>query len=803
MGLHKSTVARWIRGKEEAGKLNGRPRGRRRKTTAAQDQQIRRFNENHPFVNAREIQQTSGLNVLSACNDLSVFDPSTSVAARFYSSLLECVRRLSDVTYGVEVSWREAQVPGLLQTLAAWAAEGAAEGAADEARQLVAPALAALVNLCQRNLPAVVALMRAVDTRAFLCTLLSRKDPSPATKLQVCKLVVTVKQVQGGLQDSDVLSFCEAAFCAVGDALAGADAFLLRQIVDFFEDVRNDDRCRAALLRYENFRKDTEGVLGQLKDSPKPQCVSLLLQFLLPLVQLRIRELAPLYPDVAALALKWIVGETAGTAAMMVLCAIVSTVCGHSEDASPADEQKQVDRETARVRDAVLDLIEARIPVLSEIPHKSVTALFQPLLSSDKEESLFQEETINLHLQALQLLLELSSWREEWGDALWSSLRQPLLQLLLAAALLAGAPHHKAQALRLLSTPGFLKECGASLSERLCELQPLLVVPYSSARAAGRGGGSFRPHMDESMQQDLTPLFTIAQEGRLNQMMARLQEAFENKEIRDVSVSAIVDLYRCKIAALGNSEKALYARLEKADEEASRSQQLLSHALDGASRLLQRSRHSAELLEEARAELKDSDKAVRTPKLPSQNNVRGDPWVQVARLEETKTRLESALNAAEERCEAEEQRAEQLEQELQKATAETRELERSVQQLTDKAADQAKIIRRLQDKLAKKKEELKNLKNRSNNDSSSDRSQDARSYPHNVPKCRQEASTAQSSLASAQLEASRLQEELAESRAEAAAVRATLASRDVELHELRGVRREIARLSAKPDATAS
>ncbi|XP_049833198.1 myosin-8-like [Schistocerca gregaria] len=549
----------------------------------------------------------------------------------------QSVRRVSvlqDVTYGVEVSWREAQVPGLLQTLAAWAAEGSAEGAGAEARQLVAPALAALVNLCQRNLPAVVALMRAVDTRAFLCTLLSRQDPSPATKLQVtlsvCKLVVTVKQVQGGLQDSDVLSFCEAAFCAVGDALAGADAFLLRQIVDFFEDVRNDDRCRAALLRYENFRKDTEGVLGQLKDSPKPQCVSLLLQFLLPLVQLRIRELAPLYPDVAALALKWIVGETAGTAATMVLCAIVSTVCGHSQDASPADEQKQADRETARVRDAVLDLIEARIP-------------------------------------ALQLLLELSSWREEWGDALWSSLRQPLLQLLLAAALLAGAPHHKAQALRLLSTPGFLKECGASLSERLCELQPLLVVPYSSARAAGRGGGSFRPHMDESMQQDLTPLFTIAQEGRLNQMMARLQEAFENKEIRDVSVSAIVDLYRCKIAALGNSEKALYARLEKADEEASRSQQLLSHALDGASRLLQRSRHAAELLEEARAELRDRDKAV-------------------ARLEETKTRLESALNAAEERCEAEEQRAEQLEQELQKATAEARELERSVQQLTDKAA---------------------------------------------------------------------------------------------------------------------
>ncbi|XP_046986174.1 uncharacterized protein LOC124556228 [Schistocerca americana] len=65
MGLHKSTVARWVRRKEESGNLSGRPHGRRRKITAAQDQQIRRFSENHPFVNARQSQQTLGLNVSS------------------------------------------------------------------------------------------------------------------------------------------------------------------------------------------------------------------------------------------------------------------------------------------------------------------------------------------------------------------------------------------------------------------------------------------------------------------------------------------------------------------------------------------------------------------------------------------------------------------------------------------------------------------------------------------------------------------------------------------------------------------
>lgn len=58
MGVHKSTVARWIKRKEEDGNLKERPHsGARRKTTAAQDRQICRFSENHPFLNARQIQQ--------------------------------------------------------------------------------------------------------------------------------------------------------------------------------------------------------------------------------------------------------------------------------------------------------------------------------------------------------------------------------------------------------------------------------------------------------------------------------------------------------------------------------------------------------------------------------------------------------------------------------------------------------------------------------------------------------------------------------------------------------------------------
>lgn len=66
MGIHKSTVARWIKRKEEDGDVKNRPHtGAHRKTTVSQDRQIRRFSENHPFFSARQIQQALNLTVSS------------------------------------------------------------------------------------------------------------------------------------------------------------------------------------------------------------------------------------------------------------------------------------------------------------------------------------------------------------------------------------------------------------------------------------------------------------------------------------------------------------------------------------------------------------------------------------------------------------------------------------------------------------------------------------------------------------------------------------------------------------------
>jgi hypothetical protein len=86
----------------------------------------------------------------------------------------------------------------------------------------------------------------------------------------------------------------------------------------------------------------------------------------------------------------------------------------------------------------------------------------------------------------------------------------------------------------------------SSLAKFLCDVKHPMLVPDSSKVATGVG----------VQQCDVTPLFSLAQEGRLDNFLDKLQCS----EIQDIPTSAIMELYEYKLAAMSRAKRALQVR---------------------------------------------------------------------------------------------------------------------------------------------------------------------------------------------------------------------------------------------------
>lgn len=81
------------------------------------------------------------------------------------------------MTYGIKISWQEAHLPHLMSSLTKWVT-------GDEL-ELVPLSLGVLVNLCYNNSAAVYTLMKSVNVKSFLKTLLKVQKSNTASKVQV------------------------------------------------------------------------------------------------------------------------------------------------------------------------------------------------------------------------------------------------------------------------------------------------------------------------------------------------------------------------------------------------------------------------------------------------------------------------------------------------------------------------------------------------------------------------------------------------------------------------------------------
>lgn len=150
------------------------------------------------------------------------------------------LKLLQKLTYGIKIAWQEAYLPYLISTLTQWILL--------KEEEIIALSLGVLVNLCYKNLPAVYTLMRTINTKEFIRTL-SKLQDHISISMQCCKLLIILDQVNtnGSVKCQHFVSL---TFANLKTAVKQKDVLLLRQIIDFFNDVAQNEYMRNALLTY-------------------------------------------------------------------------------------------------------------------------------------------------------------------------------------------------------------------------------------------------------------------------------------------------------------------------------------------------------------------------------------------------------------------------------------------------------------------------------------------------------------------------------------------------------------------------
>nr|CAD7430871.1 unnamed protein product [Timema monikensis] len=608
-------------------------------------------------------------------SDLSIFDPGSSIAAEFYVSLhelmaglesrsglmwsaistlhhacrnpsarvalihtykytpiltkllgshliqekrLRVLQLLQELTYGIRISWQEAHLPQLITTLTQWI-----EG---NEKDVVGLALGVLVNLCYKNLPAVYTLMRSVDSKQFLRTILKLQGDNINTRVQVCKLLIILEHISGEIPDSEILNFVNMTYSTLGNAFKSLDVYHLKHVVDFFLDVQTNTHSRSVLLKYEKYVGDTSRLLELVNSSSEPECVSVLFEFLESLVMLQVPGLSSIYPDIVKEAMNWIPTNMACTKSLQLICTIAmetrKQACGSQEALwlrvleqldhglsrlllildTGGDENFPVDADTRTRLTSLIQLLQEmsktsslKQKILDAVSTQVIQKVFQPLLCTEVKsgDNFFQSEVTALYVHSLDLMSDLASHDAQWLNLYSGLLQHKQVQMVLAVALYTGSETIKKKVLFLTSTVGFPSESISSLAKSLCDLEPLVLIPSSGSSKSTTLFGEY----NSASAHDMTPLFSLAQEGCLDQFIAKLQEMAENNKISDISTSAVMELYEYKLASMSHSERALQSSLEAANTHSTHLQHRLAQLTAEISRRQQLLFHTQQCLE--------------------------------------------------------------------------------------------------------------------------------------------------------------------------------------------------------------
>ncbi|XP_024941774.1 uncharacterized protein LOC107268725 isoform X2 [Cephus cinctus] len=643
------------------------------------------------------------------------------------------LKLLQELTYGVKISWQEAHLPYLISTLTQWVTQSTEEA-------VVALSLGVLVNLCYKNLPAVYTLMRTVDTKVFVRTLLKIQSCNVNTRVQCCKLLIILEHTNKEISEKHIIDLATVTFSSLVTALRDKDVLLLRHIVDFFEDVRQNEHSRAVLLTYSNYATDVQNILATLEDNSDPECVALMMEFLLSLVKLQLPALIPLYPVCIKAATAWVPMEQVCSKALTLIRTVMidsrRTKCStevlaeidlsvlmlvvQSED----DEmQGNSSGRSAEIQTRLTELMQLlqemaknptlRNKVMQAFSEQMMRRMLSPLLEQDEISAggdwpgnLFQDPATSLYVHALSLTADLAAHNSNWLTLYAELLRKKQVQMVLALALFTGDGEVKQKVLQLTSSVGFPQECVSAVARCMGELEPLVLVQNGAGNKS-----SLNTRFPELCHAgEMAPLFSLAQEGRLDAFIAKLEEAFESNQIGDITTSAVMELYEYKLAAMRHAEKATQASLEAANSHATSLQHRLAQVVAESSRLHQMLFCTQQCLEGVQAEKANLTGKLRDAEIQSSRThtsqiqeIHGLKKV-LAEKSEAVEQTVRLLSDCSQELETTKNKVEILERKVEESRVERSSAETKIKELTGKNHELSKLLHKMQETLGKKEQ---------------------------------------------------------------------------------------------------
>ncbi|XP_032683852.1 uncharacterized protein LOC116850095 isoform X1 [Odontomachus brunneus] len=741
----------------------------------------------HPNENATsDIQRTLG--VISASLDLSIFDPGTSIAAEFYVSLYELMnslgsrstliwsaidvlqnacrnvparqalihtykfapilarlleanlttekrirvlKLLQELTYGIKISWQEAHLPYLISTLTQWIEQSKEE-------KIIALSLGVLVNLCYKNLPAVYTLMRTIKTKEFIRTLLKLQD-HVSTSVQCCKLLIILEPTNTNISEKYILDFVSLTFVNLRTAMKEKDILLLRHIIDFFNDVGQNEHSRNVLVTYSNYQKDVENILAILEEDTDPECVALMMEFLLSLVKLKLSALTPLYPICIKSAMTWVPVEQVCSKALALIRTVIidsrrtktSTdvlveldpsvlmLITSSGDGSRNAETEAKQAELMQLFQEMIKNPTLRKKIMQSFSEHEMRRLFSHMLNNDFSAAgdwtgnFIQNASTNLYIHALVLTADLAANHSNWLTLYSELLSSKQVQMIMALALFTGDSEVKQKVLQLTSSVGFPQECVSAVALCMKELEPLILVQSTNSDV-------LRNIMNKAplnyTGNEMAPLFSIAQEERLDACLTKLQLAFELNQITNIPTSAIMELYEYKLATMRHSERAMQSSLEAANSHSTSLQHRVAQVVAESCRLHQLLFDTQQCLEGTKAErtiltgklneMEDQSKKallIKKKEIESLKKIVVEKSANVDLLNERLTQRTSELEVSNNKIDMLNRRVQELDNE--RLTAETRATD-----MNNMNRELNKVVQKMKDSLSKKEQILEKKK---------------------------------------------------------------------------------------------
>ncbi|KAK0170801.1 hypothetical protein PV328_008599 [Microctonus aethiopoides] len=522
---------------------------------------------------------------------------------------LRVLKLLQELTYGVKIHSQEAHLPHLIKILTQWIMQSKDE-------EIVSRSLGVLINLCYKNLPAIHILIRTVNTKALHKMLLTLQSNNVNTRVQCCKLLIIMEQMSKDIPDKFILEFVMVTFQSLVAALADIDVLLLRHIVEFFDDVRKNENSRSVLISYQNYADDVNNIIQQLEETSDPECTALIMEFLLSLIRLKIPSLIRFYPTYIKVAMEQVnVTQVSSKALMLIKTILIDSrrsknfndlvselnlsklmvVIGNEDDEMDGKSEKRSIELNSRLTELIQLLLEMsktpnlRAQVTQAFSEQTMRRLLRPMLEQENLISgdnlpadLIGDSATTLHIYALALTADLAVQNSSWLTLYSELIQKKQIQMMIALALFTGDGEVKQKCLQLMASVSFPQECVTAVAKYMCELEPLVLLQSRTGITTGI------PVKSENYSNiDMTPLFSLAQEGQLDAALEKINNLLADGKITDVTTSAVMELYEYKLAAMKHAERGIQASHEAANAHATCLQHRLAQVIAESSRLHQ------------------------------------------------------------------------------------------------------------------------------------------------------------------------------------------------------------------------